>query len=217
MRKAPESEEVLIEGPAGRLEGLLERPGSGAPAGVAVVCHPHPVHGGTLQNKVTHTLARAFLARRFAALRFNFRGVGNSEGAFDEGMGELADAIAAAKWLRGRYAEGPLWVAGFSFGAAIAVKAAVTLAADGLVSVAPAISRVAGDPAGQPACPWLVIQGDVDELVDTDETIAWINGLEPGPELRIFPDTGHFFHGKLVPLREAVEMFVSGHTGGEAS
>lgn len=211
MRKAPKTEEVLMDGPAGRLEGLFERPASGEPTGAAVVCHPHPVHGGTLQNKVTHTLARAFLQCGFATLRFNFRGVGESEGEFDEGGGELDDALAAIRWTRDRHPQPPFWVAGFSFGAAIAVKAASRVSADGLVSVAPAIRRVAGHSDPQPTCAWLVIQGESDELVDPEETIAWINGLEPGPELLMFPETGHFFHGKLVPLREAVEDFVSRH------
>lgn len=211
MSKAPRAEEISIDGPAGRLEALFERPSDGPPAGIAVVCHPHPVHGGTMQNKVTHTLARAFLGQGFAALRFNFRGVGESEGEFDEGAGELDDAISAVRWARDRQPDVPLWIAGFSFGAAIAVKAAAKVSADGLVSVAPAISRVAGNGGAQPGCPWLVIQGEVDELVDTDETIAWINGLEPGPELEIFAGTGHFFHGKLVQLRETVESFVSDH------
>lgn len=211
MSRAPRTEKISIDGPAGKLEALFERPSGAEPAGVAVVCHPHPVHGGTMQNKVTHTLARAFLGRGFAALRFNFRGVGGSEGEFDEGAGELDDAIAATRWARERLPEVPLWLAGFSFGAAIAVKAAAKVSADGLVSVAPAISRVAANGGAQPTCPWLVIQGEVDELVDTEETIAWINGLEAGPELEIFPGTGHFFHGKLVRLREAVESFVSDH------
>jgi hypothetical protein len=209
MRKAPKTEEVLIDGPAGRLEGLFERPAYGATTGVALVCHPHPVQGGTLQNKVTHTLARAFQTCGFATLRFNFRGVGESEGEFDEGAGELEDAVAATGWIRDRRREPALWLAGFSFGAAIAVKAASRVSADGLVSVAPAITRVAGDAGLQPTCPWLVVQGEDDELVDPEETIAWVNGLEPGPELLLFPGTGHFFHGKLVPLREAVVDFVS--------
>jgi alpha/beta superfamily hydrolase len=211
MRKPPKTEEALIDGPVGRLEALLERPDSVETTGVAVVCHPHPVHGGTLRNKVTHTLARGFLACGFATLRFNFRGVGRSEGAFDEGVGELQDAVAASRWIRDRHPDPPLWLAGFSFGATIAVKVAGGLPAAGLISVAPAITRVAGDSGPQPTCPWLVIQGEDDELVDPEETIAWINGLEPGPELSLFPETGHFFHGQLVQLREVVEDFVSRH------
>lgn len=161
-----------------------------------------------MQNKVAHTLARAFVAKGFAALRFNFRGVGKSEGAFDQGEGEVQDALAAVRVMKARYGDADLWLAGFSFGAAIAIRAAMESRADGLVSVAPAISRVSRQSGPQPSCPWLIIQGDQDKLVDVADTIEWVNELEPGPELQVFPDTEHFFHGKLVQLRHAVEDFI---------
>jgi hypothetical protein len=208
MRQRPQQERLKIAGPAGALEALLEAPAEAITTGCAVVCHPHPLHGGALENKVTHMLARSFVALGFSALRFNFRGVGESEGSFDEGNGELADVLAAVTWMRDARPELPLWLAGFSFGAAMAVRAAVECEPAGLVSVAPAVSRFAGNFSGQPKCPWLILQGDEDELVDIEETIAWVNKLDPGPELKIFPDTEHFFHGKLIPLRDAVENFV---------
>ncbi len=213
MSAAPESEDLLLAGPAGQLEGLLEWPAERKPIGAAAICHPHPLHGGTMRNKVAHTLARAFVNRKFAALRFNFRGVEESAGSFDNGRGELADAIAAIHWLSGRYPGVPLWLAGFSFGAAVAIAAAAECDADGVVSVAPAMSRIGRHAGPMPSCPWLVIQGDQDELVDVDETIAWLNGLEAGPELKVFSGTEHFFHGKLVPLRVAVETFIGEHVG----
>ena len=101
-----------------------------------------------------------------------------------------------------------MWIAGFSFGAAIAVRAAAPAQADGLVAVAPAIYRFARDLETQPRCPLLVIQGDEDELVDVAETIDWVNGLEPGPELLVMQGAEHFFHGRLVELRDAVMEFV---------
>jgi uncharacterized protein len=211
LSKLPETETFFIDGPAGRLQALLEMPRSQDAAGAAVVCHPHPEHGGTLGNKVVHTLARAFVAKGFAVLRFNFRGVGESEGTFDEGRGELADALAAVEEMKERYGGKSLWLAGFSFGAAVAIRAAAEVRADGLVSVAPAVSRVAGEGGLKPDCPWLIIQGDEDELVPVGDTIEWVNSLEPGPELQIFSDTGHFFHGKLVRLRHAVETFIEEH------
>lgn len=211
MRKLPKREQFIIDGPAGDLEALLESPQDNEVSACAVVCHPHPVHGGTMQNKVAHTLARSFIGSGFAALRFNFRGVSKSRGAFDNGDGEVEDVLAAVQWLRREAPELPLWISGFSFGAAMAVRAAVLCKPDGLVSIAPAVSRFAGNLDSQPDCPWLILQGDQDELVDVDETIAWVNELEPGPELEIFPDTEHFFHGKLTLLREAVEEFVSRH------
>lgn len=117
MRKRPQKHEFLIDGSAGDLEALLESPPVADLAGCVVVCHPHPVHGGSLQNKVTHTLARGFLSKDFAALRFNFRGVGKSAGAFDNGDGELDDVFAAVDCLRTGFPGIPLWIAGFSFGA----------------------------------------------------------------------------------------------------
>jgi len=203
------TEKLFIDGPAGRLEAIIERPGEGALEGCAVICHPHPQHGGTMHNKVAHTLARAFVRSGYETLRFNFRGTEQSEGKYDEGIGELDDALAAIEWTRARHASYPLWLAGFSFGAAISVKAAVETAVDGLISVAPAISRFASGLDSQPQCPWLIVQGDEDELVDVEETVEWVNGLEPGPELLVIRQGEHFFHGRLTELRQAVMDFVS--------
>jgi len=208
MRKLPSKEELVIDGPAGDLEALLESPVDAGPAGCAVVCHPHPVHGGTMTNKVTHTLARSFVGVGFTALRFNFRGVGRSDGVFDEGVGEVDDVLSAITWMRNTAPGLPLWLAGFSFGAAMAIRAAVKAGPDGLISIAPAVSRFAVDFERQPDCPWLILQGDEDELVDIEDTLAWVNELDPGPEIEVFPGTEHFFHGRLVQLREAVEAFV---------
>jgi len=203
------AQRLFIAGPVGRLEAILELSTAEELRGVAVICHPHPQHGGTMHNKVAHTLARAFVRAGFASLRFNFRGTEKSEGEFDEGNGELDDALAVVAWMRERYPDSILWLAGFSFGAAIAVKAAVATEVDGLVSVAPAISRFATGLESQPTCPWLIVQGDQDELVNVEETVAWVDGLEPGPELLIIPDGEHFFHGRLNELREAVLEFAT--------
>ena len=195
MAKPPKTQKLTIDGPVGDLEALLDMPPDPSPTAAVVVCHPHPQHGGTMHNKVAHTLARSFVGLDFAALRFNFRGTESSAGSYDEGQGELDDALAALEWMRQQYPGLPLWLAGFSFGAAIAVRAAVAVSVD-----------------GQPQCPWLVVQGDADELVAVDETIEWVNGLEPGPELLVLPDVEHFFHGNLVVLREAVAEFVARHS-----
>ena len=212
MRKSANQSEFIIDGPAGNLQALLESPPDSEATAVAVVCHPHPVHGGTMTNKVAHTLARSFVGVGISALRFNFRGVGQSAGSFDDGNGEVADVLAAVAWLREEAPDLPLWLAGFSFGAAMAIRAATQCSPDGLISVAPAVSRFAGNRDRQPDCPWLIVQGDQDELVDVAETIAWVNALEPGPELEVFADTEHFFHGKLLLLRNAVEDFVKTHS-----
>lgn len=209
MSKAPASEKLMLQGPAGKLEAILENPADGQVRGSAVILHPHPQHGGTMHNKVAHTLARTFVRLGFAGLRFNFRGTEGSDGEYDQGIGELDDAMAAIAWMRQRYATQPLWLAGFSFGAAIAIRAAVRHDVDGLVSVAPAVSRFAQGLDSQPQCPWLIVQGDQDELVDVDDTLEWVNGLEPGPELIVMDGAEHFFHGRLLDLRDAVHAFVT--------
>ena len=163
-----------------------------------------------MHNKVAHTLARAFVRSGFAALRFNFRGTEGSCGSYDNAVGELDDARAALEWMQQRYPDVPLWLGGFSFGAAIAVRAALTNDVSGLISVAPAIYRFANGLERQPQCPWLVIQGDQDELVYVDETIEWFNSLSPGPELLIVPGAEHFFHSRLADLRTAVMAFIAG-------
>ena len=209
MSKPPVSEKLFLDGPAGRLEAILESPGDVPLVGAAVILHPHPSHGGTMHNKVAHTLGRSFVRLGFAALRFNFRGTEASDGEYDEGNGERQDAQAAIAWMRAKYPELPFWLAGFSFGAAISVRVATETTVDGLISVAPAVYRFADGLEGQPDCPWLIVQGDEDELVDVDEMIEWVNGLEPGPELVVMSGVEHFFHGRLVDLREAVIEFVT--------
>ncbi len=211
MSKPSIGEALFLEGPAGRLEAMLEQPADDRRDGAAVVLHPHPQHGGTMHNKVAHTLARSFVREGFATLRFNFRGTGASEGEYDEGEGELDDALAAVAYMQERFGGRPSWLAGFSFGAAIAIRAAAIAGVDGLVSVAPAVRRFAAGLEAEPRCPWLIVQGDRDELVDIDTTIDWVNGLGPGPELRVLAGAEHFFHGRLPDLRDAVSEFLATH------
>ncbi len=211
--KPPQSQKFSIAGPSGALEAILETPADSSPLGAVVICHPHPQYGGTMHNKVAHTLARSFVRFGFAALRFNFRGTEGSAGNYDDGVGEVEDALAALDWMRQQHTSGPTWLAGFSFGAAIALRAAVREPVDGLITVAPAVSRFASGLDTQPDCPWLVVQGDQDELVDIDETIEWFNGLAPGPELAVLPEAEHFFHGRLIDLREIVTDFLQKKAG----
>jgi alpha/beta superfamily hydrolase len=208
MTRQPNTELQMLNGPAGQLEAVLETPADKEIRGCAVICHPHPQHGGAMHNKVVHTLARAFLSRHMAALRFNFRGVGKSDGRYDNAVGELQDALAVARWLQRLYPGQPLWFGGFSFGAAIAIRAAAEFEAAGLVSVAPPVARFAKGMSTQPVCPWLIVQGDKDQLVNVNETSEWVNSLGPGPVLQVFGNTEHFFHGRLVQLRTAVESFI---------
>lgn len=204
---APDVERLAILGPAGSLEVLTEYPKAGDPRGVAIVCHPHPLHGGTMDNKVVHSLARAFLAADCASIRFNYRGVGKSEGDYDEGRGEAADAIAIAEWAKQRWPDSPLLLAGFSFGAMIALRVESLLTPIALVAVAPPVNRLSSQ-LEQPQCPWLVIQGDEDTVVDADDVVDWFNSLDPGPELKLMTGAEHFFHGRLAELRENVVEFL---------
>jgi len=215
VNRTAQSVQQSIAGPVGRLEAIIDLPAGDKPLAAVIVCHPHPQHGGTMHNKVVHTLARSFVQMGYVALRFNFRGVEQSEGSYDSGDGELDDALAAVEWVRATYPERPVWLAGFSFGAAIAVRAAVATTVDGLITVAPAVSRFASGLHGQPDCPWLIVQGDEDELVDVDETIDWVNSLDPGPQLMVMAGVEHFFHGKLVALRATVTEFVEQHRAPE--
>lgn len=213
----PVPQAAAIDGPAGRLEARIEDPAPGrAPRGVGVVCHPHPLYGGTMQNKVVHTLARAMQELGVPTVRFNFRGVGGSTGTYDGGIGELDDALAACAWARSQWRCEALWLAGFSFGSAVALQAAPVVQPRAVVTVAPPVGRIIVTPLERPACPWLVVQGDHDELVDVAQVRKWAGDFAPPPRLDVLAGAEHFFHGRLGELRAAVLDFLSGTEAVEA-
>jgi hypothetical protein len=190
-----------IAGPSGAIECALDMP-AGALRGVAVICHPHPQHGGTMDNKVVQTLARAFVQLGCSAVRFNFRGVGASAGAWAHGPGEIDDALAVVAAFRA--VDQPLLLAGFSFGAYVASNAATRLAADGaaaqrLVLVAPAASRF--DMAKVPP-DTLVIHGESDDVVPLAAVFDWARPT--ALPVTVIPGAGHFFHGQLSLLKSLV-------------
>ena len=204
MPKPPVAERLMLAGPAGELEALIETPVAGAaPAGgavapggaFAVVCHPHPLFGGTLDNKVVWTVARAFEQLGAPAIRFNFRGVGRSAGSYDEGRGETEDLRAVIAYGRRRWPQAALWLGGFSFG--------------GVVAVAPGITKIDVAHAAPPGCPWLIVQGDQDEVVPPQVVLAWARGLTPAPEITVVPGASHFFHGRIAELRDTVLAFMA--------
>lgn len=209
MRRPANTETLLLPGPAGALEAVLELPSAVRGEAIAVVCHPHPLHQGTMHNKVAHTLARAALGLGAPALRFNFRGVGRSSGAFADGVGETDDARAAIAWLQARYPGAALWLMGFSFGAMVALRAAPHVPVSRLVTVAPAVDRFRDDHPAPPAAPWLLVQGGADELVDAGSVRSWAERQAPAPDLLLLPGVSHFFHGHLHELRDAVETFLA--------
>ena len=201
-------ERLSIAGPAGPLEAIVEEPRTAAAktaaACYAVVCHPHSLFGGTMDNKVVTTLVRALHEGGIATLRFNFRGVGKSAGAYDEGMGETLDAGAVASCGAMRWPGRRLMLAGFSFGAFIALRLALERDVSRLITVAPPVDRFDFAALARPGCPWLVVQGDADEVVDSRRVIAWVQTIQPPPRLVVMPGVGHFFHGALPLLRAAV-------------
>ena len=190
-----------IAGPVGRLESVVEEPVVATPSLAAVLCHPHPLFGGTMHNKVVHTLARTLRAEGAATLRFNFRGVGTSEGTHDGGAGELEDALAAIAWARLRWPDLPLVLGGFSFGGAVAIEAAGVAGPAWLITVAPAVDRVRLEQLNLPRCDWLVVQGDADEVVASDSVLQWMSQWAPHARVRVLSGVGHFFHGRLHELQ----------------
>lgn len=200
----------MFKGPAGGLQGLLDFPVD-EPQGMAVVCHPHPLQQGAMTNKVTYILARAFNDLGAVSLRFNFRGVGKSAGTFDDGVGETGDALVAMDWLSARYPGLPMWLGGFSFGAYVALRAQSERPVKRLVTVAPAVERFTTTAIIPPVCPWLLIQGDADEVVSPQAVYRWMARLSQPPQLKVLQGTGHFFHGRLNALRQTVVTHFSGY------
>lgn len=205
---------IIFAGTTGQLEGILHLPDE-PPRAIAVVAHPLPTMAGTMDNKVVTTLARAFLELGFAALRFNFRGVGESAGSYDQGDGETLDAITAANFMRGEFPGLPLTLAGFSFGGYVQARAAEELQPQYLVLVAPAVGRLdpstglKTDPstklrAGMPHVPanTLLIHGDLDEVVKLGAVLHWARPQHL--PVVVLAGAGHFFHGRLAQLRQIV-------------
>jgi uncharacterized protein len=188
----------FVDGPAGRIECAIDAP-AGEPRGTAIVCHPHPQHGGTMDNKVVQTLTRAVLQLGWRSVRFNFRGIGASQGAWDDGVGEVDDALAVIAALR----SGPLLLAGFSFGAYVATQAAARLPDD-----AKAVQMVLVGPSTQKQSPGVVpadtvvIHGEIDDVVPLAATLDWAR--PQSLPVIVFPGVGHFFHGQLGLLKTVV-------------
>lgn len=157
-----------------------------------------------MNNKVVTTLARACQQLGAVAIRFNFRGVGESEGHYDQGLGEQADLQAVIAWAQARYPGYRLWLAGFSFGSYIAASMASKLAVDQLITIAPPVHHFDFEHLAKISCPWVVAQGEADEVVPSEQVFAWL-ATRPEPiHLIRMPNVGHFFHGQLIELREAL-------------
>jgi alpha/beta superfamily hydrolase len=194
--------ELYLRGPAGPIECAVDVPedGQALPATI-IICHPHPQHGGNMHNKVVTILERAMRELGLRTVRFNFRGVGQSEGEFDDGYGETDDLFAVAEWVRRTRPNDALWLGGFSFGSYIATRAALNLDVGQLITIAPPVDRYAFDSLHHPECPWLVVQGDEDEVVPIDAVLAWADGLQPSPDMVVMKGADHFFHRRIMDLR----------------
>ena len=217
---------IILEGAAGSLE-LLVSPSKITNTGnvskinnssteeiVAIICHPHPLHQGTMNNKVVYTTHSAFSSLGFNTIRFNFRGVGKSAGVHDHGVGETEDLITIINWIKAIKPECKLILAGFSFGAFIALKASKVFDCLLLVSIAPAVSNQDYRSMLPVECPWLILQGEDDEIIPpkmvfdlVDELLG--SSLEHPLKLIKFPNVGHFFHGALTDLKTEIINYLT--------
>jgi uncharacterized protein len=198
----PSVEKIYFMGEAGALQGALHLPDE-EPIALVLIAHPLPTMGGTMEHKVVTTLARAFSSIGYAALRFNFRGAGESAGQYDEGNGETNDAIAAAEFLRARYPDLDLLCAGFSFGGYVQARAAAAIQPVRLVLIAPAVGRFA---MPNVAANTLVIHGDEDEIVEFSAILAWAKPQQL--PIIALAGAGHFFHGRLAQLSALILQHV---------
>jgi uncharacterized protein len=187
-----------IAGPAGTLEVAFNVP-EGAVRGIALIAHPHPLQGGTLDNKVVQTLAKTFAGLGYAAVRFNFRGVGLSEGQFDDGIGETDDALAALAAAKLEFGELPVALAGFSFGSYVQTRVAHAITAERMVLIGPAVKRF---PIEAVPPDTIVIHGEEDDVVALADVLAWARPQQL--PIMVFPGCGHFFHGRLPQLQRVI-------------
>lgn len=198
-------ESLFINGPAGRLEALLEEPGDRDPVEAALVCHPHPQYGGTMHNKVVYRIARGLRRAGAVVLRFNYRGVNLSEGKYDQGIGEVEDARSVLSLLRSRYPELPFTLAGFSFGSRIVLKLGCQrIGARRVIAVGfPTTERDRSFLAGC-TVPRVFVQSSDDEFGPLAEWKPLIESLPEPKQMVIVPAGSHFFDGALEDLEDAI-------------
>jgi alpha/beta superfamily hydrolase len=194
------AERLIVAGTAGDIEVVVDAPAETPLRGLALMCHTHPLQGGTLDNKVVHTLAKTFHAMGYVAIRFNFRGVGGSAGSFDQGIGETEDALAVLRHARSRFGEAlPVALAGFSFGSFVQTRVASQVKPEGLVLVGPAVNRFQVEHVPPET---IVVHGEADDVVPLADVFAWARPQEL--PVVVFPGCGHFFHGRLLQLARVV-------------
>lgn len=201
-----EQPSLLLPGPAGALEAATALPDrAAARRGSAIICHPHSQHGGSMHNKVVTIIERSLRELGLATVTFNFRGVGASAGSYDDGRGETDDLLAVAAWVGTVRPGDALWLAGFSFGSYVAARAVSQLPVQQLISIAPPVNRWDFAALTPPACPWLIVQGDADDVVDPAAVDAFVAAQKNAPTFVRMPETGHFFHRRLMDLRGVIK------------
>ncbi len=200
----------LFDGPTGQLEALLAAPETqNSLNAIAVVCHPHPLHEGTLHNKITYMIAKTLIDHGIPTLRFNFRGVGKSQGSFANGVGEKDDLISAIEKMRQIFPDKHLWLGGFSFGSCMALKASHEENAKQLFTVAPPVKAIYFTNFTPPQCPWLLLQGLADEIVNAQDVLDWCSELESPPKILTYDGVGHYFHRRLGDIKSAITAHIS--------
>ncbi|MDY0965204.1 MULTISPECIES: alpha/beta hydrolase [Massilia] len=197
------SHKFELDGPAGKMQCLLDLP-DGAPRGVALVAHPHPLYGGTMENKVAQTLARTFVTLGYAAARFNFRGVGESEGVHDEGRGEVDDMAVMYAHMREQYPDLPITLTGFSFGTFVQAQFALRLAAEGRPAERLVLVGTAAGKWPMPEVPQdtILIHGELDDTITLKEVFDWARPLDL--PVTVITGADHFFHRKLGHIKNLV-------------
>lgn len=204
-----QDEKIVIAGPAGNLQSIICKGMEPERELIAILCHPHPQQQGTMYNKVVTTLHRTFRDLQITTIRFNFRGVGESEGCFAEAIGEVDDLRAVVAWAKKTYPTKKICLAGFSFGSFIAAKLASEMAVELLISVAPAVHHNDFANLSTIHCPWIVVQNDDDEVVPAEQVYTWVSTREEPLQLIRYAEGGHFFHGRLIKLREDLTQAIS--------
>lgn len=200
---------TFVNGPAGRLECLIDPINNSTKnRTLAIICHPHPLYSGTLHNKVVHTAHKACNNLNIPAIRFNYRGVGKSEGSYGNSIGEIEDLLAIIHWAKQEYCYTKLCLIGFSFGSFIAASGATKTKTDLLISIAPAVTNQDYQQLKKITIPWIIIQGLDDEVIDSNTVINYFNSLIPPPIIETFAETSHFFHGKLVDLKNCLIKYL---------
>jgi len=196
---------TFITGNAGDIEVLITQPETVSEiTPIALISHPHPLYGGAMTNKVVHILAKTFSELDAITVRFNFRGVGKSEGEYNDGIGEAEDLQALVAELKQWRAQAPVWLAGFSFGAYVTARAQAAIKPDKLLLVAPPVSMYPFDELAEISIPWIVIQGGRDEVIDAAAVKNWVSQRPNQPQFIWMEEAGHFFHGKLNEVKEAL-------------